>query len=103
MGADRNYSAVVAQSWAGNDSVSLFILSAAPAALPPMQGHLSPVRSEFGSGQFCGGSCSPANLWWEKAAALYQIQLKLPSTFSEKKQQGIMTAVANSAILAGPR
>lgn len=51
----------------------------------------------------CGGSCAPANLWWEKGAALYQIQLKLPSTLGEKKQQGIITTVANSAILAGPR
>jgi len=51
----------------------------------------------------CGGSCAPANLWWEQGAVLYQIQLKLPSTFREKNQQGIITAVANSAILAGPR
>lgn len=51
----------------------------------------------------CGGSCAPANLWWEQGAVLYQIQLKLPSTLREKNQQGIITAVANSAILAGPR
>jgi len=51
----------------------------------------------------CGGSCAPANLWWEQAGTLYQVQLKLPSTLSEKKQQGIITAVANSAIQAGPR
>jgi hypothetical protein len=51
----------------------------------------------------CGGSCAPANLWWEHGGPLYQIQLKLPSTLSEKKQQRVITAVANSAILAGPR
>lgn len=51
----------------------------------------------------CGGSCAPANLWWEQGALLYQIQLKLPSTLREKNQQGIITAVGNSAILAGPR
>jgi hypothetical protein len=51
----------------------------------------------------CGGSCVPANLWWEQGAVLYQIQLKLPSTLREKNQQGIITGVANSAILAGPR
>lgn len=51
----------------------------------------------------CGGSCAPANLWWEQGAVLYQIQLKLPSTLGEKKQPGIITTVANSAILAGPR
>ncbi len=51
----------------------------------------------------CGGSCAPANLWWEEGAALYQIQLELPSTLRDKDQQSIMTKVANSAILAGPR
>jgi len=51
----------------------------------------------------CGGSCAPANLWWEQGGARYQIQLKLPSALREKKQQRIITAVADSAILAGPR
>jgi hypothetical protein len=51
----------------------------------------------------CGGSCAPANLWWKQGAVLYQLQLKLPSTLREKNQQAVITAVANSAILAGPR
>ncbi len=51
----------------------------------------------------CGGSCAPANLWWEQGAVLYQIQLKLPSGLGEKKQLGVITAVADSAILAGRR
>jgi hypothetical protein len=51
----------------------------------------------------CGGSCAPANLWWQRGAVLYQIQLKLPSTLGEKNQQQIITTVANSAILAGSR
>ena len=51
----------------------------------------------------CGGSCAPANLWGEQGEVLYQVQLKLPSTLDEKNQQGIIAAVANSAILAGPR
>jgi hypothetical protein len=51
----------------------------------------------------CGGSCAPANLWWKQGATLYQIQLKLPSTLPEKKQLGVITGVADSAILAGPR
>jgi hypothetical protein len=51
----------------------------------------------------CGGSCAPANLWWEQDGTLYQIQLKLPSTLREKKQLRIIMAVADSAILAGPR
>ncbi len=51
----------------------------------------------------CGGSCAPANLWWEQGAVLYQIQLKLPASLGEKNQEEIITAVADSAILAGPR
>jgi hypothetical protein len=51
----------------------------------------------------CGGSCAPANLWWEQGSVLYQIQLKVPSTLPEKNQQEIITALANSAIQAGPR
>jgi hypothetical protein len=51
----------------------------------------------------CGGSCAPANLWWEENRILYQIQLKLPSTLSGNDQQRVIIAAANSAILAGPR
>jgi hypothetical protein len=57
----------------------------------------------FFSSVSCGGSCAPASLWWEQQATLYQIQMKLPSTLREKKQLRIITAVADSAILAGPR
>jgi hypothetical protein len=58
-------------------------------------GFFRPVR--------CGGSCAPANLWWEQGAVLYQIQLKLPPGLREQNQQRMITAAANSAILAGPR
>jgi hypothetical protein len=51
----------------------------------------------------CGGSCAPANLWWEDGGILYQIQLRLSSRASEQDQEKAITAVANSAILAGPR
>lgn len=51
----------------------------------------------------CGGSCAPANLWWESGKALYTLQLKLPAALREKKQQKVITQVANSAIVAGPR
>lgn len=51
----------------------------------------------------CRGSCSPANLWWEDNGILYQIQLKLPSSFSQQKQQDVAVAVAGSAVLGGPR
>lgn len=51
----------------------------------------------------CGGSCAPANLWWKQGTVLYLIQLKLASTLPGKNQRAIITEVANSAILAGPR
>jgi hypothetical protein len=51
----------------------------------------------------CGGSCAPAKLRWEQGTTLYQIQLKLASTLSDKRQQKIIMKVANSAIVAGRR
>ena len=51
----------------------------------------------------CGGSCAPANLWLGAGSAVYQIQLRLYfSAVDEKKQQRIITEIANSAIAAGP-
>jgi hypothetical protein len=52
----------------------------------------------------CGGSCAPANLWWEAGGIVYQIQLQLPYSLNEEdRQKKAITEVANSAILAGPR
>lgn len=51
----------------------------------------------------CGGSCAPANIWWEEDHVLYSLQLKLRLDLSDQEQQREMIAVANSAILAGPR
>lgn len=51
----------------------------------------------------CGGSCAPANLWWQQNGTLYEIQLKLSPTLSEQEQQKALTAAADSAITAGPR
>lgn len=51
----------------------------------------------------CGGSCAPANIWWEVGRVLYQIQLRFPSDLGESHQQREITAAANSAILAGHR
>lgn len=51
----------------------------------------------------CGGSCAPANIWWEQGKALYQIQLKLSPSLPENEQQRIISEVASSAIRAGPR
>ena len=51
----------------------------------------------------CGGSCAPANLWWEQNDILYQIQLELSPSTDDQEQERIIVAAANSAILAGPR
>jgi uncharacterized protein YecT (DUF1311 family) len=51
----------------------------------------------------CGGSCAPANLWWQQSGVLYQIQLELSPTMRDGDQLKVLTATANSAITAGPR
>lgn len=51
----------------------------------------------------CGRPCAPANLWWSQEGILYQIQLQLSSTLRISSQEKILTRVADSAILAGPR
>ena len=80
---------------------------AAPGYSPRELGNISEVKLANGiRGYFrpisCGGSCAPANLWWEDGGILYQIQLRLSDT-SEEGQEKTINAVANSAILAGPR
>ena len=46
----------------------------------------------------CGGSCAPANLWWEQNGVMYQIQIKLKSTTTEKDQEKILVETANSTV-----
>jgi hypothetical protein len=46
----------------------------------------------------CGGSCAPANLWWEQNGVMYQIQIKLRSTLRERDQERILVETANSAV-----
>ena len=46
----------------------------------------------------CGGSCAPANLWWERDGAMYQIQIRLSSDTPEKDQQRILVQTANSIV-----
>lgn len=50
----------------------------------------------------CGGSCAPANLWWEQDGVEYTIQLKLNSTTSVEKQKRIMIETAASVMAAKP-
>jgi hypothetical protein len=46
----------------------------------------------------CGGSCAPANLWWEQNGVTYQIQIKLLSTMSENEQERTLVETANSTV-----
>ena len=48
----------------------------------------------------CGGSCAPANLWWEQNGVMYQIQIKLGSGSAEKGQEKILVETANSMVTA---
>ena len=51
----------------------------------------------------CGGSCAPANLWWEQNALMYQIRMTLRSTAKEADQQRILVETANSTVIARPQ
>jgi hypothetical protein len=46
----------------------------------------------------CGGSCAPANLWWQQNGVMYQIQVKLSPELPEKEQQKILVETANSTV-----
>ena len=46
----------------------------------------------------CGGSCAPANLWWEQNGVMYQMQIKLDSASTEKDQEKILVETANSTV-----
>jgi hypothetical protein len=48
----------------------------------------------------CGGSCAPANLWWEQNGVMYQIQIKLSRDLAEKDQERILIETANSTVTA---
>ena len=48
----------------------------------------------------CGGSCAPANLWWEQNGVMYQIQIRLGSGSEEKYQEKILVETANSMVTA---
>lgn len=51
----------------------------------------------------CGGSCAPANLWWQQNGVLYQIQIKLRSDMNEKDQERILVEMANSSVTVRPQ
>jgi hypothetical protein len=46
----------------------------------------------------CGGSCAPANLWWQASNHEYSVQLSLPSRMAPKEQLAQLLVVANSMV-----
>jgi hypothetical protein len=48
----------------------------------------------------CGGSCAPANLWWQQNGVMYQIQIKPRSGSTEKDQEKILVETANMTVIA---
>lgn len=48
----------------------------------------------------CGGSCAPANLWWEQNGVQYEIQIKLPFTLTEEEQERILVEAADLSVAA---
>ena len=49
----------------------------------------------------CGGSCTSANLYWQRGAVMYGIQLKLPSTTTESEQERMLVETANLCVVVG--
>ena len=86
----------------------MFFAKANPGYSPERLSNVHAIRLAHGIRGFfravsCGGSCASANLWWEQGRVLYQIQLVLPSHFSDSEQEDSIAKMADSAILAGPR
>jgi len=60
---------------------------------------LSGGRAAIFSPVSCGGSCAPANLWWEEHGVTYQIQIRLRPDSDERDQQRILIETANSMVI----
>jgi len=46
----------------------------------------------------CGGSCAPANLWWQQDDVIYTIQIKLPSDMAPRAQAKVLVETANAMV-----
>lgn len=46
----------------------------------------------------CGGSCAPANLWWDQGGVQYLIQIVLPATTPPRTQVKVLVETANAMI-----
>lgn len=75
-----------------------------PAELPNVQVvMLARGMRGFFRAVSCGGSCAPADLWWQEGGILYSIQLELPSSTSKQTQQRTAVMMVDSAIRGGFR
>lgn len=86
---------------------ALFSGDAAPKYDPKELRNIREVELAHGIHGFVraagGRSRGPVNIWWKDGGTLYQIQMKLDSSLSGEGQEKAIVAVANSAILGGPR
>jgi hypothetical protein len=46
----------------------------------------------------CGGSCAPANLWWEQNQVMYNIQIQFRSSTPVAEQKKILIETANCSV-----
>ena len=46
----------------------------------------------------CGGSCAPANLWWQQDDVVYTIQIVLPPDMAPRAQAKILVETANAMV-----
>jgi hypothetical protein len=97
------YSVSLYYSELGSDATFAAYFAGSKQRLGPL-GNTRPVELRNGlMGRFrpvsCGGSCAPANLWWEQNGITYQIQIKFASTTDQTQQQKILVETANSSVL----
>lgn len=46
----------------------------------------------------CGGSCAPANLWWQRDDVVYAIQIMLPYDMAPRAQAKVLVGTANAMV-----
>jgi hypothetical protein len=50
----------------------------------------------------CGGSCGPANLWWQEDGVSYALQIELPFDMRERAQARMLLETANAMVRIRP-
>jgi hypothetical protein len=79
------------------------MISGSSKTVGPLPNTVAVRLANGASAQFlpvqCGGSCAPANLWWQVDGVEYHVQLKLRSDLGEEAQRGMIVETANSMSL----